>query len=176
RELRPGRKILFSGPQGGYVLPEPVPAGSGFLHLCAGSGVAPNRGMIRSALARGGTDRHLLVLQNRTEADIFYREEWPDLVLRHRGRFKIRHALSRDAQEPVTIPLLQQEMADFLEGAAAIALVCGPNRPREAVLPDGSKRRQPGFCEYWGGNPRRKVGGHLEQLGLTPDRILMETW
>jgi 3-ketosteroid 9alpha-monooxygenase subunit B len=175
-EIRPGRKITLSGPQGRYVLPEPPPGAGGFLHVCAGSGVAPNRGMIRSSLAREAPARHLLVLQNRTEADIFYRDEWPALAARFPDRFKVRHVLSVTAQEHVSVDLLRGEMAGFLDGLAATALVCGPNRPREVPGADGSKRREPGFCELWGGNPRRKVAGRLAELGFTPDRILMETW
>jgi 3-ketosteroid 9alpha-monooxygenase subunit B len=176
RQIRPGRKLSLSGPQGGYVLPDPRPGGGGYLHVCAGSGVAPNRGMIRASLGRGASERHLLVLQNRTEADIFYRDEWPALAARFPEWFRVRHVLFATAHEHVSVDLLRKEMAGFLEGAVATALVCGPNRPREVLGADGSKRREPGFCELWGGNPRRKVAGRLGELGFTPDRILMETW
>lgn len=176
RRLRPGQKITLSGPQGRYCLPETAPSVSGFLHLCAGSGVAPNRGMIRTALARGWPQRHLLVLQNRTEADVFYRSEWPELEKRHAGRLRVRHVLSVTRGEHVSVDLLRREMDGFLDGTSAMALVCGPNRPREVQNPDGSKRREPGFCELWCGNPRRKAPGLLEQLGFAPGRILSEMW
>jgi len=172
RRLRPGQRITLSGPQGRYCLPETAPAVTGFLHLCAGSGVAPNRGMIRTALGRGWTQRHLLVLQNRTEEDVFYRAEWP----RHGDRLKVRHVLSVTGREHVSVDLVRREMDGFLDGATALALVCGPNRPREIQNPDGSKRREPGFCELWSGNPRRKLPGLLEQVGFSPERILSEMW
>ena len=174
--MRPGRTIVLSGPSGRYCLPESPPAISGFLHLCAGSGVAPNRGMLRSALFRGWPQRHLLVLQNRTEADVFYRGEWPDLLKRFPDRLKVRHVRSVSAGEHVTVELVGKEMDGFLDGKDAVALVCGPNRPREVVSPDGQKRREPGFCELWCGNPRRKVAGFLDRMGFTPDRILTEMW
>jgi hypothetical protein len=58
-------------------------------------------------------------------------------------------------------------MEGFLDEATSMAFVCGPNRPRQG---------QPGFCELWCGNPRKKVVGFLSQLGFTPDRILTEMW
>lgn len=175
-KVRPGQKIALSGPQGKYCLQETPPAATGFLHLCAGSGVAPNRGMVRYALGRGWPQRHLLVLQNRAEADVFYRGEWPELIQRHGDRIKVRHVFSVSSGEHVSVDLVRREMEGYLDGATAMALVCGPNRPREAANPDGSKRREPGFCELWCGNPRKKVAGLLGEIGFSPDRILSEMW
>ena len=41
---------------------------------------------------------------------------------------------------------------------------------------DGTKSKEPGFCEGWCGNPRRKIQGKLAELGFTPDRIFNEMW
>ncbi len=176
RRVKAGQKLALTGPAGRYGLPESPPAVAGFLHLCAGSGVAPNRGMIRHALARGWPQRHLLVLQNRTAADVFFAAEWPALLERHADRLRVRHVLSVTSGEHVSVELLRGEMKGWLDGAADLALVCGPNRPRESVGPDGAKTKQPGFCEQWCGHPRRKLPGLLDQLGFTPDRILTEMW
>ncbi len=176
RHARPGRAIEVSGPAGRYCLPDSPPAVGGFLHLCAGSGVAPNRGMIRSALLGGWPQRHLLVLQNRTEADVFYRAEWPDLIRRFPGRLEVRHVYSVTAGEHVSADLVRREMDGFLDPADAMALVCGPNRPREVQEPGGHKRREPGFCELWCGHPRRNVPGFLGALGFPSERILTEMW
>jgi len=176
RRLRAGRKLRLSAAQGRYHLPDGPPAVAGFLHLCAGSGVAPNRGMIRFALRRDWPQRHLLVLQNRTEADVFYHTEWPELLQAYGDRLRVRHVFSVSAGEHVSKDLVRREMEGFLDARDAMALVCGPNRPRDVVGPDGAKTRQPGFCELWCGNPRRNVPGFLEPLGFTPDRILTEMW
>jgi hypothetical protein len=56
------------------------------------------------------------------------------------------------------------------------ALTHGLVDTREVVAKDGSKSKEPGFCESWCGNPRRKVTGKLAQLGFTPDRIFNEMW
>ena len=174
--VKPGQTITLSGPNGRYCLPEDPPVHAGFLHLCAGSGVAPNRGMIRQALGRGWSQRHLLVLQNRTQEDVFYRGEWQELLRRYPDKLRIRHVFSVDSKEHVSVEIVRKEMEGYLDGSDSLALVCGPNRPREVVDPDGTKRKEPGFCELWCGNPRRKEPGLLEQLGFAPDRILMEMW
>lgn len=177
RRVRVGQQIRIVGPFGHYHLPDhPPQTRSGFLHLCAGSGVAPNRGMIRHALGRAWPHRHLLVLQNRTEADVFYRDEWPDLLRRFPDRLKVRHVFSDPGGAHVDVELLRREMEGFLEGSSAQAMVCGPNQAREFVGSRGTRIRVPGFCELWCGNPRRNVEGLLTQLGFTPDRILTEMW
>jgi ferredoxin-NADP reductase len=177
REARAGQKIAFSGPNGRYCLPAAPPAGiTGFLHLCAGSGVAPNRGMIRHAVARGWPQRHLLVLQNRTPEDVFFKEEWRELAERHPDRFRVRHVFSVTDGEHVSPEILKRAMEGWIDGATSMALACGPNRPREIVAADGKKTKEPGFCERWCGHPRRKVSGLLADPGFTPDRILTEMW
>lgn len=177
RRIKAGQAVRIAGPFGGYHLPDhPPETRSGFLHLCAGSGVAPNRGMIRHALGRGWPHRHLLILQNRTESDIFYHDEWEELVRRHPDRLKVRHVFSVPQGQHVDVELLHREMEGFLEGSSAQAMVCGPNRAREFVGSRGTRIRFPGFCELWCGNPRRNAEGLLLQVGFTPDRILTETW
>jgi ferredoxin-NADP reductase len=175
--LAPGRFISFSGPNGRYCLPESPPAGiSGFLHLCAGSGVAPNRGMIRHAVAKSWPQKHLLLLQNRTPDDVFFKEEWKELEAHHADRFRVHHVLSVTAGEHLLPDMARRWMEGWIDGASSMAFVCGPNRPREVVAKDGSKSKEPGFCESWCGNPRRKVTGKLAPLGFTPDRIFNEMW
>ena len=175
--LSPGATFVFSGPNGKYCLPESPPAGiTGFLHLCAGSGVAPNRGMIRHALAKGWPQKQLLVLQNRTAEDVFFKDEWKDLEARHPDRFRVRHVYSVTAGEHVTPAIVRSAMDGWIDGAASMSFTCGPNRPREVVASDGKKSKEPGFCESWCGNPRRKVTGKLGELGFTQDRIFNEMW
>ncbi len=176
RHSRPGMKIRISGPNGQYCLPETPPPAEGFLHLCAGSGVAPNRGMIRHALAKNWPHRHLLVLQNRTPEDVFYRQEWPELLARHSDRFRMRHVFSVSEKEHVSVDLVRSLLDGWLDGNSAMALVCGPNRPRPVALPDGTKKKEPGFCELWVGNPRRRTPGLLDRIGFAPERILTEMW
>ncbi len=130
REARAGLGIAVAGPGGRYCLPEAPPPGiEGFLHVCAGSGVAPNRGMIRHALARGWPQRHLLLLQDRSEEEVLFKAEWPDLLARHPGRFRIRHAFSR--AEPLGEEVARSGMEGWLDPARSIAWVCGPGASRD---------------------------------------------
>lgn len=167
RRVRAGRRVVFTGPGGRYCLPEEPPPVAGFLHLCAGSGVAPNRGMIRHALAKGWPQRHLLVLQNRAPEDVFYRAEWPDLLARHPDRLRIAHAYSVAEKEHVSPERVRSLLEGWIDPKSALALVCGPNRPRG---------KEAGFCEKWAGNPRRRTPGWLDALSFPPDRILTEMW
>src|SRR5688572_31511226 len=135
--LKPGRTITFSGPNGRYCLPEAAPAGiTGFLHLCAGSGVAPNRGRIQHAVSKVWPQKHLLLLQNRTPEDVFFKDEWRDLAERHGDRFRVRHIHSVTAGEHLIPGMARKFMDGWMDGASSMAFVCGPNRPREVVAAD----------------------------------------
>lgn len=154
-----GREIVVQGPGGKYGLPEAPPPGiTGFLHLCAGSGVAPNRGMIRHALARGWPQRHLLLLQDCAEEDVLFKGEWKDLTARHPTSFRIRHVYSRSGHESVSADLIRREAAGYLDLAGTWAFICGPN----SVRPQG-----PGFVDWL----RAELGS---VLGFSPDRIRTE--
>lgn len=156
RRARPGLRILIAGPGGSFGLPPEAPAGiTGCLHVCAGSGAVPHRAMIRHALAKDWPQRHLLVLQNRAEADVLYRAEWAELARRHGERFRVRHVLSSTHGSYITLDLLREEMRGYLDPAASVALICGPNRSRGA---------EPGF--------RDRMKELVKSLGLPPSRII----
>lgn len=166
QDVRPGLRITLDGPHGRYALPEAPPPGvDGFLHLCAGSGVAPNRGMIRHALFKGWPQRHLLVLQERSAGDVLFRGEWDEMREKHAVLFRLSTVFSGDAGEHVSEDRLRREMEGVLDPARAMALVCGPNQPRGD---------EPGFCERWAGSRKKGVPGGLVPLGFAPDRILCE--
>jgi 3-ketosteroid 9alpha-monooxygenase subunit B len=133
--LVPGRWVWIRGPGGSYGLPEEPPPGiTGFLHLCAGSGIAPNRGMIRHALGRGWPQKHLLLQQDRTASDILFRSEWALLSEKHPEQFRVRHILSGDEREYIHSELLRRLAGGFLDLHETWAFICGPNTPR----PDGT--------------------------------------
>jgi ferredoxin-NADP reductase len=159
RRLQEGRAVTVQGPAGKYHLPEEPPAGiSGFLHLCAGGAVAPNRGMIRHALARNWPQRHLLLVQDRSEHDALFRREFEDLVRQHPDALRVRHLHTRSKQQALSAERIRSEAAGFVELGACWAFVCGPNHPR----PDG-----PGFVD--------RVRAMLSAtLGFTPERIRTE--
>jgi ferredoxin-NADP reductase len=159
RRAAAGRIVKVQGPGGKYGLPEGPPAGiSGFLHLCAGGGVAPNRGMIRHALARGWPQRHLLLLQDRCAADALFTKEWEGLSARHPGSLRVRHVYSQTSHEYISADLIRREAGGFLDLASTWAFICGPNSPR----PEG-----PGFVDHL----RSDLG---TILGFPPERLRTE--
>lgn len=158
QDARPGLKIELAGPAGRYALPSAPPEGVlGFLHLCAGSGLAPNRGMIRHALARGWTQRHVLVLQERTEEDVLFRAEWEELLARHGDRLRMRTLFSSRSHY-VTPEIVREAMAGFIDAATSMTFLCGPNAPRNG---------KPGFLDSWKAALR-------DAVGFAPSRVITE--
>ena len=154
---RPGLDLRLGPAAGRYVYPDPLPeAIQGVVHVCAGSGAAPNRGLIRHALGRGWPLRHLLVLQDRLPQDVLYRDEWPDLQGRHPERFRLRLRLSSRG-EYVEAADLAAALGGWMDPTAVLAYVCGPNYPRGA---------SPGFIDL----ARRE----LAAAGVPSDRIRYE--
>jgi ferredoxin-NADP reductase len=159
KSLKVGHKVRIAGPGGKYHLPEaPPPDVTGFLHLCAGSGIAPNRGMIRHALARNWPQRQLLIVQDRHEADAIFRKELSDLAARHPDSLHIVRVYSRPQGHRITGEVIRHAAAGYLDLGSIWAFLCGPNSPRGEV---------PGFVE----GLRRTLG--LE-LGFSQERIRTE--
>lgn len=159
RRIDRGRSFRIEGPGGKYHLPEEPPQGiTGFLHLCAGGAVAPNRGMIRHALARSWPQRHLLLVQDRSEEDRLFAREFSELSRKHPSGFKIRPVYSRSDRETLSAERIRSEAAGYLDLPSAWAFICGPNHPRAGG---------PGFVD-------RLRGALVSTLGFTPERIRTE--
>lgn len=157
--LDTGRKVRVGGPGGKYGLPEkPPPDITGFIHLCAGSGIAPNRGMIRHALSRKWPQKHLLLVQDRDEPEALFLKEFGDLVAHHKDQFRVRHLFTRSSKDRITPDLVKKEAEGYLALADAWVFICGPNQAR----PDG-----PGFVD------RLRIALGVD-LGFASDRIRTE--
>lgn len=159
RTLKEGRKVRVSGPGGTYHLPEaPPPDVTGFLHLCAGSGIAPNRGMIKHAVSQKWPQRHLLLVQDRDEGDALFRKELSDLAVRHPETLRVHRLYSRSHKQLAGAAQIRKEAAGYLDLNSTWAFICGPNVRRGDA---------PGFVE----GLRLALG--LE-LGFAPERIRTE--
>jgi 3-ketosteroid 9alpha-monooxygenase subunit B len=157
--LDTGRKVRLAGPGGKYGLPDEIPADvTGFVHLCAGSGVSPNRGMIRHALSRKWPQKHLLLVQDRDESEALFRKELADLSAQHPDRFRVVRLYTRPSKERIDAERIRAEASGWLDLSAAWVFICGPNQSRS----DG-----PGFVDRL-----RLASGVV--LGFPPDRIRTE--
>lgn len=97
-ELRVGNAIRFKGPEGTFVLPEPV--GEDLVMVCTGTGVAPFRSMLRELDKGAWTERNIhLIYGSRFREDLLYRDEFLDLAAR-RPNFRYDAALSRIEENP----------------------------------------------------------------------------
>ena len=171
--LRVGDVFDCSGPNGFYVLPAQLPAGAHVVHLCGGSGIVPNLGLLRQLLADGAPVRQTLLYANRTYADAMYRETLASLAEAHRDRLEVFHVLSREERPGhrhgrIDEALLRASVPDL---DAAWFYVCGPavsaHEQRAARLA-GTPPPAPRFLE--------SMQAMLKSLGIRRERTFTEGW
>jgi 3-ketosteroid 9alpha-monooxygenase subunit B len=171
--LRVGDVLECSGSNGFYVLPEALTPGSHVVHVCGGSGIVPNLGLIRQLLETDAPVRQTLLYANRTMADAMYREPLRRLAERHPERFELVHVLSREAHPEarhrgrIDEALLCRYVPDL---DRATFYVCGPAVPahemRAARL--AGTTPPPRFLE--------SMKAMLSALGVPKDRLFTEGW
>jgi ferredoxin-NADP reductase len=173
-----GTRLKVLGFMGQYTLPEDVEQRTDHLvHIVAGTGAAPNFGLIKDALHRGLTLRHTLLCSNKTAGDILYREALEALERAHPDRLRVVHTLTRELDESrfspsvrkgrVGLALLQELIPD---AATCLAYVCGPaitSWDRRKAL-ETRTPATPRFLET--------VLGHLHELGVDDKRIKREAF
>ncbi|MBM4378927.1 MAG: oxidoreductase [Deltaproteobacteria bacterium] len=176
--VKPGDVLTVTGFQGPYVLPEDVEARTDHVvHVVAGSGSVPNFAILKDALHRGRKLRHTFVYSNRTWADACFRKALHDLALRHPGKLRVVHALTREPEgfaysEHVRAgrigeALLRELVPDL---GTALFYVCGPaisSWERRRALETGTQAT-PRFLEA--------VLGHLHSLGVSDKHIKREAF
>jgi ferredoxin-NADP reductase len=97
-DLATGSEISFQGPFGNFILHPPM---RDTVFIATGTGIAPFRGMLHWLLAE--QERHenrtlSLLFGVRTEADIYYRDEFEQLARQHKN-FQFLPTLSRGSAE-----------------------------------------------------------------------------
>ena len=173
-----GTRLKVLGFMGHYVLPDDVEQRTDHVvHIVAGTGAAPNFGLIKDALHRGLKLRHTLLCSNKTWGDILYREPLEALARAHPDRLRMVHTLTREMDESRFSPtvrkgrishaLLQELIPD---AATCLAYVCGP-----AITPWDRRKaletRTPATPRFL-----ETVLGHLHELGVDDKRIKRETY
>lgn len=130
-QVRAGDRFPISGFSGMYTLPDDIPAGAHLVHLCSGSGIVPNFGIIKDVLHRRLPLRQTLLYSSRTWADVIYRDALTELARQAEGRLRVVHALTRDAAAPPGVTVrtrrIDAEMIREVAGDSPDAwfFVCG---------------------------------------------------
>lgn len=135
-ELRPGRVLTMSLPQGRFVLPARTP--ERLLMLSAGSGVTPVMSMLRQLTDAGSTSEVVFMHFARTPTDIIFKQELLDIARQQRNVRLVlcveSAAADGDWQGAIgrfTQALLEQHAPDFRE---LDCFLCGPSGFMEAVM------------------------------------------
>jgi CDP-4-dehydro-6-deoxyglucose reductase len=93
-DVQVGTVIRFKGPDGAFVLPDPIE--KDLVFICTGTGVVPFRSMLLDLVRTGKSHRNIhLIYGTRYENGILYREEFEDLVHTLPG-FRYDVVLSRE--------------------------------------------------------------------------------
>ena len=177
RHCPPGTTLTISGFTGPYTLPDDVTQEADtILHLCAGSGIVPNFGLIKASLHADDGLRHVLLYSSKTRGDIFYYNQFAALAAGHPERLTIIHSLTRE--EPVDIQpasrsgrvdanLILEHVPDL---ARTLVYCCGPG-----VLPwerkqarESGQEPAPKFVE--------SMIATLHELGFDKRQIKQESW
>jgi phenol hydroxylase P5 protein len=147
--LAEGASIDLNGPAGEFTL-ERASHDAPLLFVAGGTGIAPMRAMVRDAVDAGR--RHVaLVYSNRTPDEFAYLDELTQLA--STGCLKLSLTLTGDAQD-WTHARGRTGVSHLAELVlpGTVAFICGP----PAMLTD--------------------VPAALQALGVTPDRIVTESW
>ena len=174
--IQEGRRLVISGFTGAYTFPADVCERTGHIvHVCAGSGIVPNRSLIKESLHRGDPLRHTLLFSNKTRSDVIYFEEFEVLREQYPDRLDVIHCITRE--DPAAIrgarsgriseELLREVSPD---PSKVMAYSCGPGitpYERRAARAKG-ETPEPRFVE----NMVALLQGH----GLDKKQIRQESW
>jgi len=130
--VRVGDRLPCAGFAGLYTLPPDLPAGAHVVHICAGSGIVPNFGIIKDVLHRRLPIRQTLLYSNGSLAEAIYRDSLARLEAEHPDRLRIVHFLTRNpAGAPPTAVsgrvAAQHLLAQVPDVANNWYFVCGPS-------------------------------------------------
>ena len=176
--IREGERVSVMGYAGQYFLPDDVEKHTDHVvHICSGSGIVPNYGMVKQALHDGCKVRHTLIDGNKTIGDVIYLKQFADLAAKHPDRFKVIHAISREDNPQqhgsnfrkgrVTEELIREFVPD---PKAALYFCCG------AAVTAWEKKRH----KAAGTEPKPKFMDSLlptlEAMGVPKERVHKESW
>ena len=174
--IQEGRRLVISGFTGAYTFPADVYERTDhIIHVCAGSGIVPNRSLIKESLHRGDPLRHTLLFSNKTRRDIIYFEEFEVLREQYPDRLDVIHCITREdpagirgARNGRISEELLREVAP--DPSKVMAYSCGPGitpYERRAARAKG-ETPEPRFVE--------NMVALLQEHGLDKKQIRQESW
>jgi ferredoxin-NADP reductase len=120
-----GRLVAVEGPMGGFVLPRRLPRE--LLFVAGGTGIAPLRAMMASALERPARPSITLIYSARTPADFAFAHEWRRLSRQGRIRFCATVTREADRSWRGRRGRVQQAWINaIVKGRTPLCYVCGP--------------------------------------------------
>lgn len=123
--VAPGRVVAVEGPVGGFTLPRTMPRE--LLFIAGGTGIAPLRAMIASALSRPTPPSITLLYSARTPADFAFMAEARRLS--RRRRLRLRATATREAGprwRGLRGRIKQAWIDALVRGRDPLCFVCGP--------------------------------------------------
>ena len=123
--VRPGSRVAVEGPVGAFVLPRRLPRE--LLFVAGGTGIAPLRSMIASALARPRPPSITLVYSARTPGEFAFLGEWRRLS--RQGRIRLFTTVTREADRAWRGRrgrIQQAWIKAFVRRRHPLCFVCGP--------------------------------------------------
>ena len=174
--IQEGRRLVISGFTGAYTFPADVCERTGhILHVCAGSGIVPNRSLIKESLHRGDPLRHTLLFSNKTRQDIIYFEEFEVLREQYPDRLDVIHCITREDPAAIRGARSGRISEELLREVApdpskVMAYSCGPGitpYERRAARAKG-ETPEPRFVE--------NMVALLQEHGLDKKQIRQESW
>lgn len=178
RQLQPGFRMVVTGFQGPYTLPEDVESRcSHLVHVVAGSGAVPNYSIVKHALHHGLKLSHTFICSNRTWKDVLFRRELEALEKQYPGKLRVVHTLTRESdatlyndgvREGRVSPRIFQELIP--DPSACLVYACGPGiTPYERVAArEKGLVPEPRFLE--------SAIAALTELGIPSARIRRESY
>ncbi len=174
--IQEGRQLVISGFTGAYTFPADVCERTDhIIHVCAGSGIVPNRSLIKESLHRGDPLRHTLLFSNKTRGDVIYFEEFEELRDQYPDQLDVIHCITREDPSGVRGARSGRISEELLREVApdpskVMAYSCGPGitpYERRAARAKGEVP-EPRFVE--------NMVALLQEHGLDKKQIRQESW
>ncbi len=171
-----GTRFIIKGFTGAYTLTaDMVQQAERIIHVCAGSGIVPNLGLIKDSLYRKDPVQHVLLYSNKTQQDTIFFDDFEQLRQQYPEQLTVIHCITREdpsgIQDARRGRITETILHEFIPAPSkTFAFSCGPGitpHERKAAKIAG-KEPEPRFVE--------NMVQLLQNLGLNKKQIKQESW